>query len=132
MRQPHQTPATPRRNRQRRLAAPASLFIGLAAVGVASFGLGGCTETTGGTRGASAAPASAPSSRMPNAAEQACLRDVTSTTNNPDVVLLSSSFSEAGTEVIVGVGPQQARWRCIAYRDGSTAGIMSLTDEGAL
>jgi hypothetical protein len=47
-------------------------------------------------------------------------------------VLLSSSYSEAGTEVIVGVGPQRARWRCIAYRDGTTAGIMSLTDEGAL
>jgi hypothetical protein len=37
-----------------------------------------------------------------------------------------------GTEVIVGVGPQRARWRCIAYRDGSTAGVSSLTDEGAL
>ena len=50
----------------------------------------------------------------------------------PGRVLLSSSFAEAGTEVIVGVGPQRARWRCIAYRDGSTAGIMSLADEGAL
>jgi hypothetical protein len=69
---------------------------------------------------------------MPTPAEQACLRDVTRETNNADVVLLSSSFSEAGTEVIVGVGPQRARWRCIAYRDGTTAGIMSLTDEGAL
>ena len=60
---------------------------------------GGCTETTGDTR--AAAPAS---SRMPTAAEQACLRDVTRETNNADVVLLSS-FAEAGTEVIVGVGP---------------------------
>ena len=82
---------------------------------------------TGDTR--ATAPAS---SRMPTAAEQACLRDVTRETNNADVVLLSSSFAEAGTEVIVGVGPQRARWRCIAYRDGSTAGIMSLADEGAL
>lgn len=89
--------------------------------------LASCTETTGDTR--SSAPAS---SRMPTPAEQACLRDVTSETNNPDVVLLSSSYAEAGTEVIVGVGPQRARWRCIAYRDGSTAGIMSLTDEGAM
>jgi len=89
--------------------------------------LTGCTETTGDIR--SSAPAS---SRMPTPAEQACLRDVTRETNNPDVVLLSSSYSEAGTEVIVGVGPQRARWRCIAYRDGSTAGITSLTDEGAL
>ena len=53
-------------------------------------------------------------------------------TNNPDVIMLSSSYAEAGTEVIVGVGPQRARWRCIGYRDGTTADIMSLTDEGAL
>jgi hypothetical protein len=72
------------------------------------------------------------SSAMPSEAEQACLRDVTRTTNNPDVVLLDSSFSQAGTEVIVGVGPQRARWRCIGYSDGSTGGIMSLTDEGKM
>ena len=68
----------------------------------------------------------------PTAAEQACLRDVTRTTNNPDVVLLGSSYSEAGTEVIVGVGEQRARWRCIAYSDGTTGSIMSLTNEGRL
>ena len=72
------------------------------------------------------------SDSMPSAAEQACLRDVTNTTNNPDVVLLGSSYSEAGTEVIVGVGEQRARWRCIAYKDGTTGGIMSLTNEGTL
>ena len=71
------------------------------------------------------------STAMPSAAEQACLRDVTVTTNNPDVVLLGSEFSEAGTMVRVGVGPQRAPWQCIAYRDGTTAGIMSLTNEGA-
>lgn len=63
---------------------------------------------------------------------QACLRDVRSTTGNSNAVVLSSSFSQAGTEVIVGVGPQRARWRCIAYSDGTTAGITSLTDEGYL
>lgn len=68
----------------------------------------------------------------PTLAEQACLRDVTRTTNNPDVMLLDSSFSQAGTEVIVGVGPQRARWRCIGYEDGTTAGIMSMTNEGGL
>lgn len=69
---------------------------------------------------------------MPNAAEQACLRDVTRTTNNPDVVLLGSEFSEAGTLVRVGVGPNRAPWQCIAYSDGTTAGIQSLTNEGSL
>lgn len=68
----------------------------------------------------------------PSPAEQACLRDVSRTTSNPDVVVLRSSFSEAGTQVIVGVGPQRARWNCIAYANGTTAGIQSLTDEGSL
>ena len=99
-----------------------TLAAGLAAL----VALAGC-ETSG--DGSSAPPAgNAPE----EAGRQACLRDVKSTTGNYDAVVLSSSFSEAGTEVIVGIGPQRARWRCIAYSDGSTAGIMSLTDEGAL
>ena len=93
-------------------------FLSCAAVLVA---LTGCTESTNGA-----------SSAAPNAAEQACLRDVTSTTNNPDVVLLGSEFSQAGTLVRVGVGPQRAPWQCIAYSDGTTAGIQSLTNEGTL
>ena len=68
----------------------------------------------------------------PTAAEQACLRDVTATTNNPDVVLLGSDFSEAGTLVRIGVGPDRTPWECIAYSDGTTDGITSLSDEGAL
>ena len=102
--------------------------IRLAAVAVTATLLTACVSTN--EQATSSSPSA--SSRMPSPAEQACLRDVTRTTNNPDVVLLDSSFSEAGTEVIVGVGPQRARWRCIAYRDGTTAGIMSLTNEGAL
>ncbi|WP_380052474.1 hypothetical protein ACFE33_08935 [Falsihalocynthiibacter sp. SS001] len=69
-------------------------------------------------------------SGMPSGPEQACLRDVTATTNNPDVVLLGSEFSEAGTMVRVGVGENRAPWQCIGYSDGTTAGIQSLTDEG--
>ena len=77
-------------------------------------------------------PAAGSTTETLSLAEQGCLRDVTSTTNNPDVVLLRSSFSEAGTEVIVGVGPKKAPWSCIGYSDGTTAGITSLTDEGSL
>jgi len=89
--------------------------------------LSACASNSGGpTNGGNSASA------MPTLAEQGCLRDVTRTTNNADVVLLESTFSEAGTEVIVGVGEQRARWRCIGYSDGSTAGIESLTDEGKL
>jgi hypothetical protein len=94
-------------------------ILGPVAAIAALAALSACVEETG-TAG------------VPSAAEQACLRDVTRTTSNPDVVLLGSSFSEAGTEVIVGVGAQRARWRCIAYADGTTAGIESLTDEGFL
>lgn len=101
--------------------------IKLSAIALATAALAGC----GGNPDRPADSGSS-SSAMPSKAEQACLRDVTRTTNNPDVVLLDSSFSQAGTEVIVGVGPQRARWRCIGYSDGTTGEIMSLTDEGRL
>ncbi len=67
-----------------------------------------------------------------SAQDQACLRAVKAETNNTDAVVLTSSFSQAGTEVIVGVGPQRARWQCIAYSNGATSRPMSLTDEGFL
>ncbi|MDK3075288.1 hypothetical protein QO034_19585 [Sedimentitalea sp. JM2-8] len=54
------------------------------------------------------------------------------TTNNPDVTPLGSGFSEAGTLVRVGLGPERAPWQCIAYGDSTTAGIESLVDEGVL
>ena len=77
------------------------------------------------------APTSSSASAAPTAAEQACLRDVTATTNNSDVALLGSEFSEAGTFVRVGVGPDRAPWQCVAYSDGTTDSIMSLSNEGA-
>ena len=67
----------------------------------------------------------------PTPADQACLNAVARSTGNSEVRLLSSEFSEAGTLVTVGVGPDAAPWECIAYSDGTTAGIMSLTDEGS-
>ncbi|WP_076448005.1 hypothetical protein [Roseivivax lentus] len=97
----------------------------LAAVGAISSAvlLSACVEDTGsgGSMGA-----------MPSAEEQVCLQRVSQETNNGDVTLLGSSFSQAGTEVIVGVGPQMARWQCIAYSDGTTSRPMSLTNEGTL
>ena len=68
----------------------------------------------------------------PAPADQACLNAVAQSTGNSQVRLLSSEFSEAGTLVKVGVGPDEAPWECIAYRDGTTAGITSLTNEGTL
>jgi hypothetical protein len=91
-----------------------------AAALIATAALAGCVEETSSV------------STTPSLAEQGCLRDVSRTTNNGDVEIMSSTFSEAGTQVIVGVGPERARWECIGYSDGTTAGIMSLTDEGSL
>ena len=71
-------------------------------------------------------------SKAPSVAEQACLRDVARTTNNPDVVLLDSTLSQEGTEVIVSVGRQRARWRCIGYGDGTTTVVISLAEERLL
>lgn len=59
----------------------------------------------------------------PGPEEQACLAAVSRTVNNGDVVLIGSEFSQAGTFVRVGVGPDRAAWKCIAYSDGSTAGV---------
>ena len=88
---------------------------------LALMSLSACIEDTGGS-----------ATTTPSTEEQACLRDVTRSTNNPDVVLLSSQFSQAGTQVIVGVGEKRARWSCIGYSDGTTADITSLTNEGTL
>jgi hypothetical protein len=63
--------------------------------------------------------------------EQACELAVTRQTNNSDVVTLSSEFSQANTEVILGVGAQRAKWRCLVS-GGRVAEVMSLTNEGAL
>lgn len=100
---------------------PRKLFA-LSALAPALVLLAACDDT-GSTTAASS---------VPSAAEQACLRDVTATTSNPDVVLLGSEFSEAGTLVRVGVGPDQAPWQCIAYSDGTTDGISFMGSEGAL
>lgn len=81
--------------------------------------------------GCGSSPQSSSSSGVPSAAEQACLRDVTNVTNNPDVVLLGSDpYQGGGRYVRVGVGPDRAVWQCIGYPDGRTSEIMSLTDEG--
>ena len=103
-------------------------LLNLTATAVALAMLAGCVETPGSARMPLAPAGNAPE----EAGRTACLRDVRAATANPEAVVLRSSFSEAGTEVIVGVGPTQAPWRCIAYRDGTTADIMSLTDEGYL
>lgn len=95
----------------------------IAALALLALPLAGCVEDMSASGGGSVGG---------NPAEQACLRDVARTTGNSQVTVLGSEFSQAGTGVRVGVGPQRAPWQCIAYSDGTTAGIQSLTDEGSL
>ena len=99
---------------------------------MAGAGLMGCTQLTGGDKGSTSLQPAPQAAQAPTAAEQACLAAVSKQTNNGDVTKLSSEFSQAGTSVIVGVGPQRARWSCIAYSDGSTADVRSLVNEGNL
>lgn len=70
-------------------------------------------------------------SGMPSKDEQACLQAVSIETNNGDVILLSTETSEANNTVIIGVGEQRAKWKCLV-KNGKVAEVMSLTDEGAL
>ena len=70
--------------------------------------------------------------RAPTEGEQACLLGVTRQTNNPDVVMLNSTRSDAGRLVRIGVGPDRAPWQCVVYSDGRVGDIASITDEGIL
>ncbi len=92
-----------------------------------AIGLSACSETA--NEGASMQPSGA--MRTGSAQdEQACLSAVAAQANN-SVTVLSSEFSEANTLVMVGVGPQQAPWRCLVSK-GRVAEVMSMTNEGTL
>ncbi|MCB1385751.1 MAG: hypothetical protein KDJ80_07400 [Nitratireductor sp.] len=102
-------------------------LIALIPVGL-SLALAACSETANESTG----PTDQQSMRTGSPQdEQACELAVTQQTNNPDVITLSSDFSQANTEVILGVGQQRARWRCLVS-NGQVAEVMSLTDEGSL
>lgn len=109
---------------QRRSFAIASALLALPV-------LTGCVEVPMGSSTGSSAGSSAPGNSAEAIAQQACVRDVRAMTGNFDVSVINSFFSEAGTEVNLRVGPT-GTWRCIGYRDGTTAGIQSTTNEGFL
>jgi hypothetical protein len=71
-------------------------------------------------------------SRAPSLQEQACLAAVSNTTNNGEVTVLENIYSEANSDVTIGVGPDRAPWRCLVSNDGVVAQVMSLTNEGTL
>jgi len=84
-----------------------------------------------GTGAAAPATAPTPSAAVPRSDGTACLRAVAKTTRNKNVVQLGGETSEANNTVIVGVGPQRAKWRCLV-KNGKVGDVMSLTDEGKL
>lgn len=67
-------------------------------LGITLLTIVGCVEDAGGSSSGS----------VPVVVEQACLRGVTHTTNNLSVVLLNSTLSQFGTEVMVGVGARRS------------------------
>jgi hypothetical protein len=79
-----------------------------------------------------AAPAAPSSSDVSEAAKQACLSAVPNETNESDVAVLSTEFSEANSLVMVGVGAQRAPWRCLVSNDGAVQEVMFTGDEGRL
>ncbi|MEQ8695999.1 MAG: hypothetical protein RLT05_05490 [Bauldia litoralis] len=71
-------------------------------------------------------------SDVSQAAIDACLEAVQAQTNEPNQGVLSTEFSEANSLVMVGVGEQQAPWKCLVSNDGVVAEVSFDGDEGAL
>lgn len=98
---------------------------------VLSYGCVGLVSLAGVLSGCMGTP-SGEVSAAPTPEEQTCLAAVSQETNNGEVAVLSSEFSQAGTFVTVGVGPDRAPWQCTAYGDGTTGEVMFMGSEGAL
>ena len=92
----------------------------MAALGIAGLALAACSETAG--------DSSPPLRTGSSADERTCLNAVARETGNT-VTVISSDFSQAGTVVTIGVGPQRAPWRCLITR-GVVQEVTSLTNEG--
>jgi hypothetical protein len=82
--------------------------------------------------GGGAMAGSQSSSDVSDAAQQACLSAVSNETNEGDVAVLSTEFSEANSLVMVGVGAQRAPWRCLVSNDGAVQEVSFSGSEGAL
>lgn len=100
---------------------------------IAAAVLSGCTSD-GSSQSPPMAAATQPlmDESVPPAARSACLAAVSNTTNNGDVQITEMIFSEANSQVTVGVGPTRAPWRCLVSNSGVVANVMSLTNEGSL
>lgn len=68
---------------------------------------------------------------VPKTDIKACNKAVKRKTNNKQTTVLEASSSEANNQVIIGVGPDKAKWQCLV-KNGRVADVMSLTNEGGL
>ncbi len=80
------------------------------------------------TSTASVAPSS---SDVSGAAQQACLSAVSNQTNERNVSVMSTEFSQANSLVMVGVGANRAPWRCLVSNDGVVQEVMFTGDDSA-
>ncbi|MGL4196140.1 MAG: hypothetical protein ACRCSX_00025 [Allorhizobium sp.] len=110
-----------------------SFFMKAGPISLALSLLAGCTSdgTSQPPPVASATPRLMDES-VPPAARSACLAAVSNATNNGDVQIIEMIFSEANSQVTVGVGPTRAPWNCLVSNSGVVANVMSMTNEGAL
>ena len=82
--------------------------------------------------GVDEAPAGNAGSDVSQAAIDACLAAVSQETSESNVSVQSSEFSEANSLVMVGVGANNAPWRCLVSNDGQVEEISFTGDEGKL
>ena len=61
----------------------------------------------------------------------ACLAAVTAQTNESNLSVMSTEFSEANSLVMVGVGEKQAPWRCLVSNDAQVQEVMFTGDDSA-
>ncbi len=80
---------------------------------------------------ASGAGKAAKAGGVPKKDRKACLAAVTAKSGNSTVEVLEGSVSEANNTVVVGVGPDKAKWKCLV-KNGKAAQVTSMTGEGAL
>lgn len=97
-------------------------MVKVSSLAMAVAALAGCIEDTSVAAGALRTGSAAD--------ESACLSAVAGQTGN-SVRVISSESSQADTLVMVGVGPQNAPWRCLVS-GGVVAEVMSMTNEGSL
>lgn len=70
-------------------------------------------------------------SDVSGAAVDACLAAVTDQTGESRVSVTSTEFSEANSLVMIGVGENQAPWRCLVSNDAQVQEVMFTGDDSA-